>query len=52
MIEHLLKIQNYIKAFSQLGSYFLENPKIGGELSETFLVESFNKQIYSIYAHI
>ena len=43
MIEHLLKIHNNTKAFSQLGSYFLENPKIGGELSETFLVESFNK---------
>ena len=42
MIEHLLKIQN-TKAFSKLGSYFLENPKIGGELSETFLVESFNR---------
>ena len=32
-----------INALGILGGHFKENPKIGGEYTETFLVQTFNK---------
>lgn len=44
MIEKLnFKNKEILNALSILGSHFKINPKIGGEYSEVFLVETFNK---------
>ena len=44
MIEKLnFKNKEILNALSILGSHFKENPKIGGEYTETFLVQTFNK---------
>lgn len=43
MIEKFSENDEFINALSILGGFFIENPKIGGEFVETFLVETFNR---------
>lgn len=43
MIELLEDTKEINKALSKLAGFFYENGKIGGELAETFLVQTFNK---------